>query len=277
MKNTLLIFSLSLCIIAPSTDAQIGGPKGIPKPSDKVIEGIDIEQKLGSSVPLDLTFTKESGENVRLVDLVSNKPVILNLVYYECPTLCNQVLNSLLRALNVLTFDIGTQFDVVTVSIDPDEKPALATAKKAEYLKGYRGDKASLGWHFLTGDKAQIDRLAESVGFRYKYEEESDQYLHASAIMILTPEGKIARYQFGIDFSPRDLRWALVEAANGNIGNVVDQVLLLCYSYDPMTGRYGLIIRNSLQIAGVATVIALGSFIFIMLRRERNTDSLPLN
>ena len=277
MIQLIPIFSIAITVFATSAEAQIGGPKGVPRPSDEAIEGVSIEQKLGSQVPLDLIFKKESGESVRLADLVEKKPVILNLVYYECPTLCNQVLNSLLRALNVLTFDIGTQFDVVTVSIDPEEKPALASAKKVEYLKGYRGDKASLGWHFLTGQQNQIAQLAESVGFRYKFEEESGQYLHASAIMILTPEGKIARYQYGIDFSPRDLRWALVEAANGNIGNVVDQVLLLCYSYDPMTGKYGLFIRNSLQIAGIATVLALGSFIFIMLRRERNADSLPLN
>ena len=279
-RISLFPFILQVVAIALSVSpsvSQIGGPKGISKPSDEAIEGVSIEQNLGSQVPLDLIFTNENGDDVKLGGLITDKPVILNLVYYECPTLCNQVLNSLLRALNVLTFDIGTQFDVVTVSIDPREKPALAAAKKVEYLKGYRGNQASLGWNFLTGDQDQINQLAEAIGFRYKYEEESGQYLHASAIMILTPDGKIARYQYGIDFSPRDLRWALVEAANGKIGNVVDQVLLLCYSYDPMTGKYGLIIRNSLQITGIATVLALGSFIFIMLRRERKTGSPPLN
>ena len=259
---------------APSV-AQIGGPKGIAKPSDDVIEGVDIEQKLGAQVPLDLTFTSETGEIVQLADLIVDKPVILNLVYYECPTLCNQVLNSLVRALNVLTFDIGTQFDVVTVSIDPGEKPELASETKAAYLNSYRGNKASLGWHWLTGSQDQISKLADSVGFRYKYEEKSDQYLHASAIMVITPEGKVARYQFGIDFSPRNLRWALVEAANGEIGNVVDKFLLLCYSYDPMTGKYGLVIRSSLQIVGITTVLILGTYIFMMLRRERKSDSLP--
>ena len=259
---------------APSV-AQIGGPKGIAKPSDDVIEGVDIEQKLGAQVPLDLTFTSETGEIVQLADLIIDKPVILNLVYYECPTLCNQVLNSLVRALNVLTFDIGTQFDVVTVSIDPGEKPELASETKAAYLNSYRGNKASLGWHWLTGSQDQISKLADSVGFRYKYEEKSDQYLHASAIMVITPEGKVARYQFGIDFSPRNLRWALVEAANGEIGNVVDKFLLLCYSYDPMTGKYGLVIRSSLQIVGITTVLILGTYIFTMLRRERKSDSLP--
>ena len=260
--------------VVPSV-AQIGGPKGISKPNDDVIEGIDIEQKLGSQIPLDLTFTNENGDIVQLADLIVDKPVILNLVYYECPTLCNQVLNSLVRALNVLTFDIGTQFDVITVSIDPGEKPKLASETKAAYLNSYRGNKASLGWHFLTGSQDQISKLADSVGFRYKYEEESDQYLHASAIMVTTPEGKVARYQFGIDFSPRNLRWALVEAADGKIGNVVDKFMLLCYSYDPMTGKYGLVIRSSLQVVGIMTVLILGTYIFTMLRRERKSDSLP--
>ena len=259
---------------APSV-AQIGGPKGIAKPSDNVIKGVDIEQKLGAQVPLDLTFTSETGEIVQLADLIVDKPVILNLVYYECPTLCNQVLNSLVRALNVLTFDIGTQFDVVTVSIDPGEKPELASETKDAYLNSYRGNKASLGWHWLTGSQDQISKLADSVGFRYKYEEKSDQYLHASAIMVITPEGKVARYQFGIDFSPRNLRWALVEAANGEIGNVVDKFLLLCYRYDPMTGKYGLVIRSSLQVVGITTVLILGTYVFTMLRRERKSDSLP--
>ena len=273
----MVVFLQAIAVVfqaAPSV-AQIGGPKGIAKPSDDVIEGVDIEQKLGAQVPLDLTFTSETGEIVQLADLIVDKPVILNLVYYECPTLCNQVLNSLVRALNVLTFDIGTQFDVVTVSIDPGEKPELASETKAAYLNSYRGNKASLGWHWLTGSQDQISKLADSVGFRYKYEEKSDQYLHASAIMVITPEGKVARYQFGIDFSPRNLRWALVEAANGEIGNVVDKFLLLCYSYDPMTGKYGLVIRSSLQVVGITTVLILGTYVFTMLRRERKSDSLP--
>jgi protein SCO1/2 len=163
------------------------------------------------------------------------------------------------------------------VSIDPNEKPSLAAAKKAEYLKNYRGDNAALGWHFLTGEQDQIAQLAEAVGFNYRYDEASEQYLHASAIMVLTPDGKLARYFYGIDYPPRDLRWGLVEAANGAIGSPVDQLLLFCYSYDPMTGKYGLFIRNSLRVAGIATVVVLGSFIFVMLRRERKDEPLSLN
>lgn len=271
------ILLLTLFAFPLSVHAQIGGPKGVPKPNKEWIEDIRIDQRLGDSIPLELTFKNERGEAVDLGQYVGDKPVILSLVYYECPTLCNQVLNSMLRALNVLTFDIGTQFEVVTVSIDPNEKPSLAAAKKAEYLKNYRGDNAALGWHFLTGEQDQITELAEAVGFNYRYDEASEQYLHASAIMVLTPDGKLARYFYGIDYPPRDLRWGLVEAANGAIGSPVDQLLLFCYSYDPMTGKYGLFIRNSLRVAGIATVVMLGSFIFVMLRRERKDKPLSLN
>jgi protein SCO1/2 len=174
--------------------------------------------------------------------------------------------------MNVLSFGAGTEFDVLTISIDPGETPELAKAKKIEYLKNYRGREGSTGWHFLTGDQQQIEQLTAAVGFRYEYDEPTDQYIHASGIMVLTPDGKLARYFYGIDYPPRDLRWGLVEAADGAIGNPVDQLLLLCYSYDPMTGKYGLYIRNSLRIGGLATVLALGSFIFVMLRRERRGE-----
>ena len=252
-------------------------PTWAQKPDPALVERIGIDQRLGEQVPLDLVFTNELGVQVELSQLISDKPVVLTLVYYECPMLCNQVLNSLLRALNVLTFDIGTEFEVVTVSVDPGETPELASQKKAEYLKNYRGDNAALGWHFLTGEQDQITQLAEAVGFRYEYEATTDQYIHASGIMVLTPDGRIARYYYGIDFPPRDLRWGLVEAAGGEIGSQVDQLLLLCYTYDPLTGKYGLFVRNSLRIGAIATVLALGTFIIVMLRRERKDEPLSLN
>ncbi len=233
---------------------------------------IGIDQKLGDQVPPDLTFTNEEGQATRIGEYFGEKPLVLTLVYYDCPMLCNQVLTSLLRAMNVLAFGIGTEFDVLTVSIDPGETHELAAAQRKEYLKNYRGRDGSNGWHFLTGQQDQIEQLAAAVGFRYEYEEESDQYVHASGIMLLTPEGKLARYFYGIDYPPRDLRWGLVEAADGTIGNAVDQLLLMCYSYDPMTGKYGVYIRNSLRISAVATVLALGSFIVVMLRRERKGE-----
>lgn len=240
--------------------------------TDNLQQRIGIDQKLGNQLPLDLPFLDSDGNPVHLGDYFGDKPLILSLVYFDCPMLCTQVINSLLRAMNVLSFGAGTEFDVLTISIDPDETPELANAKKIEYLKNYRGREGSTGWHFLTGDQEQIQQLATAVGFRYEYDEPTDQYIHASGIMILTPDGKLARYFYGIDYPPRDLRWGLVEAADGAIGNPVDQLLLLCYSYDPMTGKYGLYIRNSLRIGGLATILAIGSFIVVMLRRERRGE-----
>ena len=240
--------------------------------TENLQQRIGIDQKLGDQLPLDLPFVDSDGNPVHLRDYFGDKPIILSLVYFDCPMLCTQVINSLLRAMNVLSFGAGTEFDVLTISIDPGETPELANQKKIEYLKNYRGREGSTGWHFLTGDQQQIDQLAAAVGFRYEYDEPTDQYIHASGIMVLTPEGKLARYFYGIDYPPRDLRWGLVEAADGAIGNPVDQLLLLCYSYDPMTGKYGLYIRNSLRIGGLATILALGSFIVVMLRRERRGE-----
>ena len=233
---------------------------------------IGIDQRLGDQIPPDLIFTDEMGNAVRLGDYFGAKPIVLTLVYYDCPMLCNQVLTSLLRAMNVLAFGIGTEFDVLTVSVDPDETHELAAEKREEYLKNYLGRDGSNGWHFLTGQQDQIQQLATAAGFRYEYEEQTDQYIHASGIMVLTPEGKLARYFYGIDYPPRDLRWGLVEAADGAIGSAVDQLLLMCYSYDPMTGKYGVYIRNSLRIGAVATVLAIGGFIAVMLRRERRGE-----
>ena len=261
------ILIMAACILALSTGYSLA-----QKYSRELQNTIGIDQKLGDQIPLDLTFTNEAGQSVRIGDYFGDKPIVLTLVYYDCPMLCNQVLTSLLRAMNVLAFGIGTEFDVLTVSVDPGETHELAAAKRAEYLKNYRGRDGSNGWHFLTGQQDQIEQLASAVGFRYEYEEQTDQYIHASGIMVLTPAGKLARYFYGIDYPPRDLRWGLVEAADGAIGSAVDQLLLMCYSYDPMTGKYGVYIRNSLRIGAVATVLALGSFVVVMLRRERRGD-----
>ena len=261
------ILIMAACILALSTGYSLA-----QKYSRELLNTIGIDQKLGEQIPLDLTFTNEAGQSVRIGDYFGDKPIVLTLVYYDCPMLCNQVLTSLLRAMNVLAFGIGTEFDVLTVSVDPGETHELAAEKRAEYLKNYRGRDGSNGWHFLTGQQDQIEQLASAVGFRYEYEEQTDQYIHASGIMVLTPAGKLARYFYGTDYPPRDLRWGLVEAADGAIGSAVDQLLLMCYSYDPMTGKYGVYIRNSLRIGAVATVLALGSFVVVMLRRERRGD-----
>lgn len=242
--------------------------------NNAISDGIEIEQKLNGQVPLDLSFRDESGAVVRLDQLVQDRPVILTLAYYECPMLCTQVLNGLLRTLRVVDFDIGSEFDVITVSIDPDETAALALGKKREYVGGYDREGAGEGWHFLTGDQASIDALAEAVGFRYVYDAPTDNYIHASGIMVLTPEGRIARYFYGIEFSPKDMRLALVEAAQHQIGNPVDQLLLLCYQYDPTTGKYGLVIINTLRVAGGITVAILVALVIGMIRRDRRQKAI---
>jgi protein SCO1/2 len=234
-----------------------------------VLREIGIDQRLDRQVPLDLVFRDETGKSVHLGDYFGEKPVLLSLVYYECPMLCTLVLNGLLRSLRALAFDVGKQFNVVTVSVDPGETPSLAAAKKAEYIQKYSREGAEKGWHFLTGEEDSIQALADAVGFRYVYQPDRDEYAHASGIMILTPQGKLARYFYGIEYSTRDVRLALVEASANKIGSPVDQLLLYCYHYDPVTGKYGLLIMNTIRLAGLATVLALGVFMFVMFRRDR--------
>jgi protein SCO1/2 len=242
-------------------------------PSD-VVQEITIDQKLNEQVPLDLEFRDETGTTRRLEDFIGGKPTILNLVYYDCPMLCTQVLNGLSGALQPLAFTVGQEFNIVTVSINPNETADLAAKKKLDYLTRYQRSGAEKGWHFLTGNQEEIDRLASAVGFRYVYDSTTKQYAHASAIMVLTPKGKVAAYQFGIEYSARDLRLALVDASNEKIGNPVDRMILLCYEYDPLTGSYGLVIRNVLQIGGVITVLLIGGFVAISLRRDRKKSRL---
>ena len=230
---------------------------------------IAFDQKLNEQVPLELDFLDEAGQPVQLGDYLGEKPVILVLAYYECRTLCNIVLNGLVESLNKIEFDIGDQFEVITVSIDPRETPALAAAKKEAYVESYGRAKAGEGWHFLTGQQASIEQLAETVGIRFVYDEDTDQYAHPAGVIVLTPQGKIARYFYGIDYQPTDLRLGLVEASQNKIGSPVDQLLLLCYHYDPVTGRYSLLITNVVRLAGLATVLLLGGFVTVMLRRER--------
>jgi protein SCO1/2 len=234
-----------------------------------VLEDVGIDQRLNEQVPLDLVFRDESGAPVRLGTYFGSKPVILSLAYYECPMLCTLVLNGLASALKVLSFDAGKEFEVVTVSFNPADTPALAAAKKQTYLKAYGRPGAAAGWHFLTGDAAAIEQLTRAVGFRYKYVPEQQQFAHAAGIMVLTPQGKLARYFYGVEFSPRDLRLGLIEAAQNKIGTAVDQLLLFCFHYDPATGKYGAIAMGSVRAAGVLTVLALATFLTVMLRRDR--------
>jgi len=234
-----------------------------------IFKDVGFDQRLNEQVPLDLVFRDEGGRAVRLGDYFGGKPVILSLVYYSCTTLCPMILDGLVRSLTPVSFDIGKQFAVLTVSFDPRETPAQAAAKKAEYVRRYRRPGAADGWHFLTGEATPIRQLTQAVGFRYVYDAKTQQFAHAAGILMLTPQGKVTRYFYGFDFSPRDLRLGLIEAAANKIGTPIDQVLLYCYHYDPLTGRYGLIIMNVIRLAGLATVLALGTFIVVMLHRER--------
>jgi protein SCO1 len=236
------------------------------------IETAGYEQRLDQAVPLDTALVDEQGRTVRLGDFFGDKPVILVFAYYECPMLCTLVLNDLTRAMGSIDLDIGDEFEVVTVSIDPRETPELAYAKKSTYLKEYNRSGAEQGWHFLTGNETAIQALTEAAGFRYFYDEELDQYAHPAGILILTPAGRIARYLAGIDFPAKDLRLGLVEASTGKIGSAIDQFFLLCYAYDPVHGRYNLVIENVLKIAGLATVLLLGSTVSIFLWKERRRE-----
>jgi len=233
------------------------------------LNDVGIDQRLNQQVPLDLTFRNEAGESVTLASLMRGKPVILALVYYECPMLCTLVLNGLLGALKGLPFDAGKEFDIITVSFDPDDTPALAAQKKAAYLNEYRREGAAAGWHFLTGDDASIKRLVDAVGFRYTYLPDQGEFAHAAGIMVLTPQGVLARYFYGVQYAPRDLKFGLMEAAENRIGSAVDQVMLFCFSYDATTGRYTNQVMLLVRLAGALTVLMIVGFIWRAWRRER--------
>jgi protein SCO1 len=258
--------SLALSLLAR---AQLTGPVQDIGVRPELLKDVAVEQKLDSAIPLGLTFKDENGTAVELRQYFRSKPVILSLVYYQCPMLCTQVLNGLERSLKELSLNVGQDFTVVTVSIDPTERPVLALAKQQLYTGLYGRPGAAQGWHFLTGDEPQIEQLASAVGFRYAYDPDSKQFAHASVIMLLTPDGRISRYFYGITYPSRDLRLGLIDASQRKIGSpVVDAVLLFCYHYDPQTGKYGLVISHVIQIAGGVTVLAIAGLIFVLGRRE---------
>lgn len=242
------------------------------------LNNVGIDQKLNEQVPLDLVFRDESGREVRLADYFNHgRPVIISLVYYECPMLCNQVLNGMTGSLRTLSFDIGKEFDVLTVSFDPRETPQLAADKKASYIARYGRPGAEQSWHFLTGDQKSIDALTQAVGFRYAYDAATKQFAHASGIMLATPEGKLARYFYGIEYAPKDLRLSIVEASANKIGSPVDQLLLYCYHYDPASGKYGLVIMNVVRLGGIITVIGILALLVLLRRRNVASSQNELN
>src|SRR5207245_537484 len=239
---------------AQSMTGGILGPSASVKPPG--LKNVGIEQRLNEQIPLDLTFRDEAGMAVRLGDYLGKKPVILSLVYYRCPMLCSELLVGLESTLKVLKFDVGKEFDVLTISFDPKDTPELATAKKATILKRYNRPGASDGWHFLTGPQESIDAITKAVGFQYSYDQKTGQFAHSTAIMLLTPEGKVAQYYYGVEFPPKDVRLGLIQASQNKIGTLADQVLLYCYHYDPATGKYGAIISRIIQLAGGLTILS---------------------
>lgn len=254
--------------------ARAGAQMGpVPPPpmaaTPGVLQEVAFDQKLGDAIPLDLAFRDEAGRDVRLGDYFGKKPVVLSLVYYECPMLCTLSLNGLAGALEVLSFVPGQEFEVLTVSFDPREGPVLAAAKKKAYMTRYQRPGAEEGWHFLTGPRESVDRLTRAVGFRYVWDEATKQFAHPAGIVVATPEGRISHYLFGVEYSPKDLRLALVDAAGGKVGNAVDQVLLYCYQYNPETGRYSASILNLVRVGALLTVVALGGFILATAARRR--------
>ena len=279
------VASLFVLLSAASVSAQMtGAPNagyrqapGTPASTmPAALREIGFDQNLDQLIPLDVPFRDETGRTVMIGDYFGKTPVVLVFAYYDCPMLCTLVINGLSGALNVLSMDPGKDFAIITVSFDPKDTPKTATAKKAFYLERYRRAGASEGWHFLSGDQPSIDRLTKAAGFRYVWDKESKQFAHPTGVIVLTPEGRLARYLFGIEYGPRDLRYALIEASNGRVGTAVDQILLYCYHYDPMTGRYGLVIMRAMRIAGAGTVLALSGFILLMIRRERRGRNFEL-
>jgi protein SCO1 len=232
------------------------------------LKEVTIEQRLDSQLPLDAEFRDETGKTVPLGSFFGKRPVVLTLVYYDCPMLCTQILNGMVRAAKVLTFTPGKDYDVVAISFDARETSKLAAEKKAVYLKRYGHPETANGWHFLTGDLKSIKRVTDAVGFRYIWDVHTAQFAHASAIYILTPQGRLSKYFYGIDYSPKDMRLGLIEASHNKIGNPVDQILLFCYHFDPHAAKYTYFALGLLRVAGAATLLTLGGFVFIMLRRE---------
>jgi protein SCO1/2 len=241
------------------------------------LRDIGIEQRLGEQVPLELNFRDETGRTVRLGDYFGKRPVIISLVYYNCPKLCNLVLNGLVGGLRTLPFTVGNEFDVVTVSFDPSEGANDAVKKKEVVMHDYgrRDAGVGAGWHFLTGDKASIDALASAVGFKYAFDKATNQYAHASGVMLATPAGKLSHYFYGIEYAPRDLKFGLVEASEGKIGSAVDKLTLYCFHYDPTTGKYGPAIMNIMRVTGIFTVLGLVVLISILHRRRRREQTPP--
>jgi protein SCO1/2 len=270
--SRVLLGLLSLRLLS-ATPLHASGAPGSPPPEAPMppppIKDVGFDQRLGEAIPLDLVFRDEAGRSVRLAEYFGKRPVVLSLVYFNCPMLCGMTTEGLVRSVRALRFEAGTDFEILSVSFDPRETPEMASEKKRAVMSQYGRKGGPEGWHFLTGDAAPIAALTKAVGFRYVWDAEQKQFAHATGVVILTREGRIARVFFGIEYPAKDLRLALIEASEDRIGNVVDQLLLLCFHYDPKAGRYTATVRNLVRGGGALTVLLLAGFVAIMLRRER--------
>ena len=287
MKNGVLCLVLSASCLGATLSAQPNYPasfrayagerseKGTaanqPLPQ---LENVTFKQRLDETLPLDASFTDESGRRVRLGDYFGSKPVVLAFVYYQCPMLCTQVMNGISSALKVLPFKAGDDFDVVLVSFDPRDTPAHAAEKERAHLEYWSVPQEARAWHLLTGDEATIQRVTAAAGFSYRWDERSGQFAHVSGVLVVTPDGKLSRYFYGVEYSPKELRLALVEAGEGKVGSAIDELLLYCFHYDPESGRYGFVVMNLIRLGGVATMMFIGGFILLSRRRDRGDRSL---
>ncbi len=273
MKKKLLTTALIAMAVSTSS-AQSNVPGVNPAPSapssqtPSVLADVRFDQRLNEPLPLETRFKDEEGRDVALGDYFGTRPVVLAFVYYECPMLCTQVLNGLTTSLMVLTETVGREFDVVAISFDARETPALANGKKKSNLDRYKRPESAHGWHFLTGDEAAVRAVTDAAGFKFVWDERTHQFAHPSGIIVATPEGKLSRYFFGIEYAPRDVKFALIESSAGRIGNAIDQLLLYCYHYDPTTGSYGFVAMGAVRVGGALTVLALVGFVVVSIRRE---------
>jgi protein SCO1/2 len=281
--RSLLFSVLSIGLCASSIPAHAQQEPGFPQPSFEMMEpgtvatarlpqldAVSFKQRLNTQLPLDARFRDETGRDVTLGQYFEGqRPVVLAFVYYSCPMLCTQIMNGVSRAVKVLPFSAGQDFDVVFVSFDPRDRPETAAAKKTALMNYWSMQNQSGAWHFLTGEESQIKRVTSAAGFFYMWDEKTQQYAHLSGVLVLTPDGRLSRYFYGIEYSPKELRLALVESGEGRIGSIVDELLLFCYHYDPANGRYGAVVMNLVRAGGVLTVLAMAGFIAFMRRQEK--------
>lgn len=270
LATTLVATVLPAGAVSPRPPGERAGAPASSQPED--LRDLDIVQRIGETLPLDLRLTDESGRAVELGEYFGERPVLVAMVYYECPMLCGLVMNGIVKAARALPMTTGQDYDVVVVSFDHTEGPELAAAKKRSVVAGYERDRDGRGWHFLTGDEAAVGRLADALGFGFRYVPEQDEYAHGAAVMVATPDGVLSRYFYGVEYSTRDLRLGLSEASGGKVGGLAEKLLLYCYRYDPSTGRYSAVAMAMVRAGGIATILAFGGFVAISRRRDRSGD-----